>query len=249
MIPTVDFHSHLLPDIDDGAKNIKESTGMIDLIKDQSGDISHFVVATPHYKVHDVNARSIASFIERRNNSYEAIENYIDGGNVHLILGAEVAVNRGLLSAENVSELCMGRSDIIMLELPMISYKPWMSEIIEQIRYECKLVPMIAHFDRYAGLYGEEDYEKIFNLPDAIFQFNASALKVHKIRKFIIDAIMYGLPVVMGSDCHDLKFRKPDYHKGLKILKKHLPNDVYEDFRRLSAGIAMEMIGHGIQRN
>ena len=42
----VDFHSHILPGVDDGAKSVDESIDMLLLEKEQGIDV---VVATPHF--------------------------------------------------------------------------------------------------------------------------------------------------------------------------------------------------------
>ena len=42
----IDFHSHILPGIDDGARNLETSMAMLDQIRQQQIDI---MVAKPHF--------------------------------------------------------------------------------------------------------------------------------------------------------------------------------------------------------
>lgn len=42
----IDFHSHILPGIDDGARNLETSLAMLDMIKAYHADI---MLATPHF--------------------------------------------------------------------------------------------------------------------------------------------------------------------------------------------------------
>ena len=42
----VDFHSHILPAIDDGAKNIEESIKILDMMSETGVDL---VYCTPHF--------------------------------------------------------------------------------------------------------------------------------------------------------------------------------------------------------
>ena len=42
----IDIHSHILPGIDDGSKNLRMSLGLIDMLIDQGIDT---VAATPHF--------------------------------------------------------------------------------------------------------------------------------------------------------------------------------------------------------
>ena len=57
----IDFHSHILPGIDDGSRNVEESIAL--LRKEAEQGITH-VIATPHfYPQHDTPER----FLKRRN--------------------------------------------------------------------------------------------------------------------------------------------------------------------------------------
>lgn len=241
MILTADFHSHILPGIDDGAQTVDESLKMLDMMGQPFEDGSHYVVATPHFKYHDVDDDLINQYISDRNISFGKLKSADAKKSKNIVLGSEVALGRELSECNNLNKLVMGSSDIIMLEMPFQPYKTWMYDAVAHIRYTHKLTPMIAHFERYASLYRREDYAELFEFPDAIFQFNASSLKVRKLRKLIISAIESGLPVVMGSDCHDTKSRIPDYHDGMHILEKKLDGDTFSYFRNVTENIIMEM--------
>ena len=68
----IDFHSHVLPGIDDGSRNSEESLGMLQLSASQGTDI---MAATSHfYATED----RISSFLERRKRSKERLKNRID---------------------------------------------------------------------------------------------------------------------------------------------------------------------------
>ena len=80
----IDFHSHILPAIDDGSKNVEESIVLLDMLKDQG---IKTVVATPHF---DVQRETPAAFIERRQESYEMLRPHLKKDPPEIILGAEV---------------------------------------------------------------------------------------------------------------------------------------------------------------
>ena len=65
----IDIHSHILPEMDDGAKNIEESKKLLKMLKDQGIDL---VVATPHFYPMDMN---LEDFIEKRRAKIEYLEN------------------------------------------------------------------------------------------------------------------------------------------------------------------------------
>lgn len=241
MIMTADFHSHILPGIDDGAQSVQDSLKMLDMMGSAVKDGTHYVVATPHFKAHEITDELISSYIAERNSAFDMLVSEIPDIRQQIILGSEVALNRELTECDNTEKLVMGKSDIIMLEMPFLSYKPWMYDVVANIRYTHKLVPMIAHFERYISIYRRDDYSELFEFPDAIFQFNASSLKVRKLRKLIFAALESGIPLVMGSDCHDTKSRVPDYENGLKILEKKLPKEAFHYFLDMNENILAEM--------
>ena len=61
----IDFHSHILPQIDDGAQNIKMS---LDMLSESYRQGVRTVVATPHCYI--ANEYDIDIFLERREKSY-----------------------------------------------------------------------------------------------------------------------------------------------------------------------------------
>lgn len=238
---TADFHSHILPGIDDGARNTEESLRMLDMMGSSFSDGTHYVVATPHFKSHDVSDDVIENYIAERNAAFDELKKADPSRSSNIILGSEVALGRELTECNCLDKLVMGNSDIIMLEMPFMPYKPWLYDVVANIRYTHKLTPIIAHFERYFSLYKRDDYAEIFEFPDAIFQFNASSLKDRKLRKLIFSALESGIPLVMGSDCHDTKSRVPDYHNGLQIMNKKLDAEAVDYFKDMSEKILAEM--------
>ena len=64
----IDFHSHILPGIDDGSKNTQMSLAMIEEEKKQG---VHTIVATPHFYADE---DSVERFLKRRAHSYERLQ-------------------------------------------------------------------------------------------------------------------------------------------------------------------------------
>ena len=61
----VDFHTHFLPGVDDGAESVEKSYSMLKKMADEGVDI---VFATPHCLLSREDERS---FIDRRNSSFD----------------------------------------------------------------------------------------------------------------------------------------------------------------------------------
>ena len=62
----IDFHSHILPGIDDGARNLNSSMSMLEQVREQKVD---YMVATPHFYA---SQDRIETFLQRRRDAWDA---------------------------------------------------------------------------------------------------------------------------------------------------------------------------------
>ena len=86
-----DFHTHILPEIDDGSSSVEESLEMLQLM---TGQGIERVVCTPHFYA---NHTSLERFLEKREKAYKKlVERMAEGNFPQLVLGAEVLYFRGI---------------------------------------------------------------------------------------------------------------------------------------------------------
>ena len=214
-----DFHCHILPGIDDGASNTDES---IKLIRMQMEQGVRNIVATPHFRLHEM---SVEKFLMRREAAYKKlIACHAFNPMPKIMLAAEIALERNLCYADGIELLANQEMNTLLLEIPYEGYRKWMSEEIEEIAYRTKKQIIIAHLDRYVDIFSSADYNDILNIPDAIFQFNTSVFTRWKSKKLLKPFISDDYPIVFGTDCHNSKSRKPNFDLMLKNLKKYEPN-------------------------
>lgn len=208
----IDFHCHILPHMDDGAKNIEESIEMLKTLETQNVDT---VCLTPHfYAEYD----SIDSFLLRRKKAYEELtSNY--SGNIKLLLGAEVAYYIGFSKKENIDELCLQGTNILLLELPFTKiHDTCMNEIIALSRM---YTVVLAHIERYEGLLSKKQLKKLLE-SDVLVQVNASYFenlftRIRGKKHIKADRIHF-----IGSDAHNMSSRKPN----LDIVNKYLGKQI-----------------------
>lgn len=198
-----DYHTHILPKFDDGAKNVETSLKMLENLKKQK---IQRVIATPHFYAH--RKTSVADFVAKRERSFLQI---VEQAPLHITLGAEVALEQNLSEVPDIEKLAIEGTNLILLELPYQSYRPWMSEEIHNISTEFGLQVILAHINRYMDFYSMEQLEQILQC-DAIFQINNEAFDVSKERRLVKMLIKRDYPLVFGSDCHNLKGRKPNWN-------------------------------------
>lgn len=201
----VDFHTHILPFMDDGAIDVAESVKMLSMLGEQG---IRRVAATSHF---DVREESVTEYISRRALSYEMLCSSCDMSKLpEIVLGAEVYCTEGI-SSYDLSPLCYEGTDLLLFELPRRSFGEWIQRELEVIAYKQKLVPVIAHIDRYMDWYSDAETESLLSFEDAVFQVNNNAFFKKNVRKKVCDIIKDGYRVVLGSDTHDLANRRPNF--------------------------------------
>jgi len=208
-----DYHSHILPGIDDGSKNSGESLKMLETLASQGIERS---IATPHFYAHK--EKSVESFLEKRSKAFSEIS----GGSLpvkEIRLGAEVSIETGISEYSGIEKLAIEGTRLILLEPPYFRYIKTLPDEIYNISYDYKLKPVIAHIHRYADMYQKSEIEEILRL-DVIFQINNEAFKSYTEKKLVRTLIKGGYPIIFGSDCHNMSSRIPNFDILLKKEKK-----------------------------
>lgn len=212
----IDLHCHILPGIDDGAKDVSEAKTML-AIQQASGVES--LCLTPHFYPED---KSIETFLTERNRAWEALCAVLAPQEKEQIrLGAEVRYCEQLLSLD-LRSLTLGQSDYLLLELPGRRYPAYAVQIIEELLGK-GITPVLAHVERYA--YFREEPELLKRLIDlgALAQVSAKTLFDKRDRNFSMACLQHGLVQIVASDAHNITTRKP----CMELLRK-LPMELQQ---------------------
>lgn len=215
----IDFHSHILPSVDDGSKDLNTSMNMIKRCEEQGVEC---MIATPHfYALHD----KMDSFLKRRDRAYENLKKKLPAGAPEIYLGGEVAFFRGISKTERLGELVIGASDLILLEMP---FAPWSSAEIEEVEWMVKHTGfryILAHLERYLAISeNKRQIERLLELP-VIVQVNAGSLLEWKSRGRTVRLLKKSESCVLGSDCHGIHHRAPNLEEGRRMVEKKLGGD------------------------
>jgi len=177
----VDIHSHILTDLDDGAKVFEVTTNLIDVAV--RGGVTN-IICTPHFLPDE---QDLEEFLKLRQVSFDKTEKYILENNIPLKihLGLEISFNPSLIemidglknidSKIMVKNLCLAESRYMLLELPNTTFPIW----AEQYFFELQLrgiIPVIAHIERYEWSMSEKEQLCKWAESGVIFQANASLL-------------------------------------------------------------------------
>ena len=205
-----DMHSHILPDFDDGAKNVEVSLELIEHLKKQG---VRNICLTPHFYTNEM---SLEEYLEKRQEKFEAFLPYIPD-DINIVLGCEVYVTDYLFNNSYIHGITYGNSRYILTEF---SYKSTFQESTMQKLYMLSqnhgLIPVIPHVERYSNLIDHPD--KIAELKDigAVIQTNISnytqSSPFFRNRK-LLKLIDKGLIDIIGSDTHSMTRNPPDCFK------------------------------------
>ena len=222
----IDFHSHVLPKMDDGAKDVEISLAMLEESKRQGATT---IICTPHYYGRK---RSPEKFIEKRKESFSLIEGKIPDG-VQLRLGAEVYFSKdAVVSYRDLSLLCIEGTDYIMIELPFTpKFDAWLFERLEAFMDETECIPIIVHVDRYPAVLKNPSLLKRFTDMGCLLQINAEAFTVKGIKSLALTMLKKGMVHAVGTDMHNMEDRAPNMEIVQKVLSS-LPKEFSEQLVR-----------------
>lgn len=216
-----DFHTHLLPRLDDGSKSPEISLMMINELKGQG---VKRIFATPHFYAND---ESVDSFIERRELSYSLIKDKVQ--DTEILLGAEVRFYIGISRLKDLKKLCLEDTDLLLLEMP---FRQWTESDIKEvinIAGSGGFTVVLAHIERYLSLQKKGTLERLLE-NGILFQCNASFFAGYFTKRKALKMIRSHQLHFIGTDCHNMKDRAPNMKIALSALKKKYGEDFVADF-------------------
>ena len=224
MSQIVDFHSHVLPGIDDGSKDPEMSLQMLCMLAKQG--ITH-VVATPHfYPQYDTPER----FLRRRAEAEALLREAMAGerGLPTLSIGAEVYYFSGMSDSDAIRELTIDKNRCILVEMPRVPWTDAMYRELEALYVKRGLLPVVAHVDRYISRFHTHGiFQRLENLP-VLVQANAEFFLERATSRMALRMLKKGAIHLLGSDCHNLTDRSPNLGAALELIQQRLGSDALE---------------------
>jgi tyrosine-protein phosphatase YwqE len=210
----VDLHSHLIPGIDDGAKNMDESLVLIKKLVDLG---YKKIITTPH-----VMADFYRNTPEIINEGLDKLREEIRKNNIDVQIqaAAEYYLDEAFESKLEKGNILTLGNGFLLFELSFINYPQSFFDIVEKIK-EKGYKPVLAHPERYSYLGAAiENYERIKEA-GCYLQLNTISLTgyygkpTQKIAEELVDNNLIDF---IGSDMHHVKHAE---------ILKHALNNVY----------------------
>ena len=212
----IDFHSHILPGIDDGAKTIEDSIKMLKASYEKGVRVT---VLTPHF--YPKGQESLDLFLEKRDVAFSSLKEAASGveGIPELKLGAEVNIQTDISEYEGIEKLCIEGTNYILLEIPHDEgFSESLCDRIFNIKLR-ELRPVMAHIDRYLPI-PKKALKDLSDL-NVLYQVNADAFLHFGIKREIAKLFRIGFVHILGSDMHNLDERTNNLDKAIEELKTH----------------------------
>lgn len=228
----IDFHTHILPGIDDGAQTEEQALAIIKQAK-QAGFTG--MVTTSHYLENHYEADE-----RTRKRLLKKLQEQVD---MDLYLGNELYITRNietLLKGKKVSTI--NQSKYLLMELPFNNQVMFLGDVVYQILSLGK-VPIIAHPERYEYIQKNPEQVKELMEDGVLFQMNYGSIvgqygkKAQKTAKYLLK---HQCIHFLGSDTHKVNGIYLKMDKILKKIEKIVGKEKLEELTRINPTCVIE---------
>ena len=231
----IDFHSHILPGIDDGSRDISMSLGMLEELSRQGVDI---VCATSHFYV---SQRTPEHYLERRQEAYDSLLPVLPNNAPRILLGAEVLYFPGISRMEALPDLCLEGTNLLLLEMPFSSWQEyWIREVCD-LALCGEFTLLLAHIERYYFQQPRKVWDQLLGL-DILMQSNAdfflsadSRLLPFRTGRRALNLLKEDRIHLLGTDAHNLTTRAPHLAEARDKILNQLGQNALDRIDRLGA--------------
>lgn len=214
----VDFHTHILPSIDDGSRNVQESVELMQMLSDQGVQT---VLATPHFFA---DRESVDDFLLRRKAAYDELCAELPQGMPRILLGAEVKYYSGISHMDGLKKLCIGSSRLLLLEMPMSKWTEYTIKELIDLSNSRGVTLVLAHIERYMDFQDSGTLSRLLE-SGILMQANATFFTSFRTRRRALSMLRKGAIHFLGSDCHRVLTRPPYIGDAVSAIEKKMGRD------------------------
>lgn len=146
----IDFHSHLIPGVDDGASDLAQTRSALELLRAQG---VRTVIMTPHMRGSlTIRTEEAAEYLARIDQAWEQVRTLRDAEfpDLRVERGMEVMLDNPTLDLSDPRVRLAG-TGFVLLEFPFMTIPPNAVAALFQVKM-AGWTPVIAHPERYANL-------------------------------------------------------------------------------------------------
>ena len=201
MSDLIDLHTHLLPAVDDGARDADEARRAVRALADAGVTAA---LATPHLDASELE-RGGGERLEPFDRAWEELRLARDAEGVELKLarGAELRLDGGPV-AELDERVRLGGSRAVLVEFVSLELPPFGERQLEEVA-RAGWVPVLAHPERYRGVGRKPGTVEAWRAAGAVLQVNAGSLVGQygtEVREVALGLLARGWAHCLASDFH-----------------------------------------------
>lgn len=232
----IDMHCHIVPGVDDGAKDVEE---MKEMLKIAYKEGIRCIIATPHY--HPRRGREYPGVIKRQAMILREEAHKIDP-HFRIYLGTEIYFGQDV--PQKIKEkriLTMNNRNYVLVEFSPSEPFSYIQQSLQQLQF-CGYEVILAHVERYSCILKEPELALQLCNMGIRLQVNAGSISGdsgRKARKFVLQLMDEDVVFCVGTDAHGADQRAPKMKKAAKYVKKKYGE---EYARRIFFSNAKEML-------
>lgn len=232
----IDFHTHILPNIDDGSRSIDET---FNLIKEAKEAGFTGIVLTSHYieGYYETNVPERDVWVKAISENLEA-----KGIDTNLYLGNEIYISSNMMNLlEQGKASTINNSCYVLFELPLNAEPLNLYDVIYSLQ-ENKLIPILAHPERYS--YVQKEPELIHDLIEkgCLMQANYGSIigqygvkAEYIVKKFFENDMIHFL----GSDVHRQNSIYPKISFALEKIREIVGEEKLEELTTINPQLVL----------
>ena len=236
----IDFHAHILPNIDDGSASMEES---INLIKEAEQAGFTGIISTSHYlqNYYECDEKERRRILAELANQVKVAD--AEAEIPKLYLGSEIYISTDIMELLKEGKAStINETNYVLFELPMNSKPLFVKEVVYKL-IENGHNPIIAHPERYS--YVKENIEFVREIKNmgALFQSNyGSVIGMYgsSAKKTLKKLLKEDLITFLGSDVHAVGQIYPKIPKILRKLEKWISPEKLQELTTLNAEKVLE---------
>jgi len=207
MIEFIDLHSHILPGIDDGPKDIEAS---IELLRLGESEGIKTIVATPHF---------IRGMYEpKKEDILKKIKLVQEYTSMKILPGAELMIDPNFRKEDYFHYSINFSGKYVLIEFPATGLFNFL-DILKNVR-NFGITPILAHIDRYPYLLN--NLEILRNIIKAGIITHINAVSLIERTSFFLKLIDNGFVHFVASDAHSVDWRPFMLKKAYKVVSSNL---------------------------
>ncbi len=215
-----DIHCHLVPYVDDGARDMDEAIKMLKMEYRQG---VRYIIVTPHFR-RDMFETSMEQILKQ----FLRLREIGKKIGIQLFLGCEYHVDDGMVRMLRAKERpCMASSRYVRAEYRYDGSTEYVKESLDVLLRNGYL-PIIAHIERYTDVCADWDFlEEIVDM-GAFIQVNAGSIigdGGRNVKRFCKKLMKEDLLHFVGTDAHRIDIRRPIIKPCVDYVIKKMGED------------------------